>query len=227
MLQNLRVRDRFILGKVNEDLEDRPYGMKSFPRCAGTLGKSAANRNLAGNGLRGDRSACGIRQNYISQKKNSGPLHFGSLASRGAYAPLLARTKNRNAKDRLLGHDVRCWKRCNKGRYRQHRAQSRGPTLLKLHRPLSGTLLRFDDNPSNWIDRLLQQGFATLPTINKLVAGTRAGSRFLNLKWSWLRLPAAVPEPAPARLTGKLSSWDSAGVALPWRFGRAWFPIVA
>src|SRR5271165_6742483 len=87
MLQNLRVRDRFILGKVNEDLEDRPYGMKSFSRCAGILGKSAANRNLAGNGLRGDRSACGIRQIYISQKKNSGPLHFGSLASRGAYAP--------------------------------------------------------------------------------------------------------------------------------------------
>src|SRR5271165_1875477 len=151
MLQNLRVRDRFILGKVNEDLEDRPYGMKSFPRCAGTLGKSAANRNLAGNGLRGDRSACGIRQNYISQKKNSGPLHFGSLASRGAYAPLLARTKNRNAKDRLLGHDVRCWKRCNKGRYRQYRAQSRGPTLLKLHRPLSGTLLRFADYTDKWM----------------------------------------------------------------------------
>jgi len=53
-----------------------------------------------------------------------------------------------NAKDWLLGHDVRCWKGCNKGRYRQHRAQSRGPTLLKLHRPFSGTLLRFGDYSS-------------------------------------------------------------------------------
>src|SRR5664280_3002278 len=67
------------------------------------------------------------------------------------YAPLLARTRNRNANDRLLGHDVRCWKRCNKGRYRQHRAQSQGPTLLKLHRPFSGTLLRFGDYTAKWI----------------------------------------------------------------------------
>jgi len=38
-----------------------------------------------------------------------------------------------------------------KGRYRQHRSQSRGPTLLKLHRPLSGTPLRFGDYTTEWI----------------------------------------------------------------------------
>ena len=41
----------------------------------------------------------------------------------------------------------------DKGRYRQHRAQSRGPTLLKLHRPFSGTLLRFADYTAKWIPR--------------------------------------------------------------------------
>ena len=110
------------------------------------------------------------------------------------YARLLARTRNRNAKDRLLGHDVRCWKRCNKGCYRQHRAQSRGPTLLKLHRPFSGTLLRFADNPSNWIT-------SEWPTIHEL-AGAASIVPKADLLSSSLPFPHRV---LPLKTRSKLS----------------------
>jgi len=96
------------------------------------------------------------------------PVRDGGLqcfARTGVYAPLLARTRNRNANGRPLGHDVRCWKRCKKGRYRQHRAQSRGPTLLKLHRPFSGALLRFSDYSFSWQRAILSE----CPTIRTVI----------------------------------------------------------
>src|ERR1019366_7176748 len=125
-----------------------------FTRAA-RLSGAVGDRFAAGRALRRNaahRRSCAVISAHRGCPR---PCEFAGRAadfpSTGSYAPLLARTRNRNAIDRLLGHDVRCWKRCNKGRYRQHRAQSQGPTLLKLHRPFSGILLRFADKPSKWM----------------------------------------------------------------------------